>query len=116
MGWSVCGIPPSLTTPCYLFETTSPLQPRRWLNPKSFIYKPSESRTPFIALSDGVVTGPFSEESGAGGCRSSGRWPVPRVWATHPNPAWRPKQPSFWPPFSSNSAPDPPVGLAGASP
>jgi len=93
----------------------------RGLEHKSFIHNPLESKTRFIALSDGMVTGPFSGESGAGRCRSSGRWPVPRVWATHPNPAWRPKQPSFWPPFPPTlhrtllrAAPHPPRRLAVA--
>jgi len=68
-----------------------------------------------------MVTGRFSGESGAGRRRSSGRWPVPRVWATHPNPAWRPKQPSFWPPFPPTlhrtvlrASPEPPRRLAVA--
>jgi hypothetical protein len=39
----------------------------RRLEPKSFIYKPLERKTRFIALSDGMVTGPFSEGSGASG-------------------------------------------------
>jgi hypothetical protein len=37
----------------------------RRLEPKSFIYKPLESKTRFIALSDGMVAGPFSTGSGA---------------------------------------------------
>jgi hypothetical protein len=37
------------------------------------------------------------EGSRAKRCPGSGRLPVSRVWATHPNPAWHPKQPSLWP-------------------
>jgi hypothetical protein len=87
---------------------------------KSFIHKLLESKTRFIVPSDGMVTGHFSGEPGAGRCRSSGRWPVPRVWAAHPNPALRPKQPSFWPPFPPTlhgkllrAAPEPRRSLAG---
>jgi hypothetical protein len=36
--------------------------------------------------------------------------PVSRVSATHPNPAWRPKQSSLWPPVPPDPAPDPPAG------
>ena len=32
-------------------------------------------------------------------CPGSGPLPASRVSATHPNPAWRPKQPSLWPPI-----------------
>jgi len=71
----------------------------RSLEPKSFIYKPLERETRFIALSDGMVTGPFAEGSGARRHPGSGRWPVSRVSATHLNPAWRPKQASLWPLF-----------------
>ncbi len=67
----------------------------RSLEHKSFIYKPLDSKTRFIALSDGMVTGLFSEGSGARGCPGSGRLPVSRVSVTHPNPAWHPKQPSL---------------------
>jgi hypothetical protein len=86
---------------------------------KSFIYKPLDSKTRFIALSGRMVTGPFSEGSGARRCPGSGRLPIARVWATHPNPAWRPKQPSFWPAVPPNrhrtalrAAPHPPRSLA----
>ena len=71
----------------------------RRLEHKSFIYKPLEINTRFIALSDGMVTGLFSEGSGARGCPGSGRLPVSRASAVHPNPAWRAKQPSLWPPI-----------------
>jgi hypothetical protein len=41
----------------------------------------------FIALSDEMVFGPFSEETDVRRCPDSGRLPVSRVSATHPNPA-----------------------------
>jgi hypothetical protein len=47
-----------------------------------------------------MVTGLFSEGSGAKGCPGSGCLPVSRVWATNPNAAWRSKQPSLWPPIA----------------
>ena len=47
-----------------------------------------------LLFSDGMVTGLFSERSGASRCPGSGRLPVSRVSATHPNPAWRV---SLWP-------------------
>ncbi len=71
----------------------------RRLEHKSFIYKPLEINTRVIALSNGMVTGLFSEGSGARGCPGSGRLPVSRASAVHPNPAWRAKQPSLWPPI-----------------
>ena len=65
-----------------------------------------------------MVTGLFSEGSGAGGCPGSGRSPVSRVLATHPNPAWRPKQPSLRPPIPATrhqtlprAPPEPPRSL-----
>jgi hypothetical protein len=86
--------------------------------PKSFIDKPLESKTRFIALSGGMVTGLLSEGSGARRCPGCGRWPVSRVWATHPNPAWRPKQSSLWPAIAPilhqtvlRAAPEPPRSL-----
>jgi hypothetical protein len=88
----------------------------RRLEHKSFGYKPLESKTRFITLSDGKVTGLFSERSGPGRCPGSGRWPISRGSATHSNPAWRPKQPSIRAPYCSNPAPDRPAGRAGASP
>ena len=39
------------------------------------------------------------EGSRAKRCPGSGPLPVSRVSATHPNPAWHPKQPSLWPPI-----------------
>ena len=76
----------------------------------------------FIALSDGMVTGLCSEGSGASGsgarrCPGSGLGPVPRVSATSPNPAWRPKPLSRWPPIPPTlhqtvprAAPESPAG------
>src|ERR1035441_11032427 len=47
---------------------------------------------------------------GSGAKRSPGSGPLSgsRVSATHPNPAWHPKQSSLWHPGSSNPAPDRP--------
>ena len=53
-----------------------------------------ESKIRFIALSVGMVTVLSSERSGAERCPGSGPWPVPRVPATSPSPAWRPKPPT----------------------
>ena len=61
-----------------------------------------ESRIRFIAPSDGMVTGRSSEGSGVRRCPGSGPWSVPRVSATCPNPAWRPKPPSHCPPIPPN--------------
>jgi hypothetical protein len=47
------------------------------------------------------------EGSRAQRCPGSGPLPVSRVSATHPNPAWHPKQPSLVAPGSSNPAPEP---------
>src|ERR1039457_5429430 len=70
-----------------------------------------------IALSDGRVTGLFSEGSGPGRCPGSGGLPVFRVSTTHPIAAWRPNQPSllalYWK-GCSNRAPDRLRGRAGA--
>jgi hypothetical protein len=50
------------------------------------------------------------EGSRAKRCPGSGPLPVSRVSATHPNPTWRPKQSSLWPPAPPNPAPDRPAG------
>src|ERR1035441_5523442 len=83
---------------------------------KSFNYKPLESKTRFIALAEGMVIGLFSEEPGLGRCPGSGRVAVSHVSATHPNPAWRPKQPSLLAPLLLQPVRDRPAGRAGASP
>ena len=49
-------------------------------------------------------------------CPGFGPSPVSRVSATHPNPAWHPKQPSLWPPAPPTPAPDPPASLTVVSP
>jgi hypothetical protein len=41
----------------------------------------------------------WPEGSRAKRCPGSGPLPASRVSATHPNPAWRPKQPNLWPLF-----------------
>ncbi len=48
----------------------------RRLEHKSFIYKPLESKTLFLALSDGMVAWLFSEGSSASQCPGSGPLPV----------------------------------------
>ena len=58
----------------------------------------AERRKGFIALSGGMVTGLFTAGSSARRCPGSGPLPVSRASAIHPNPAWRPKQPSLRPP------------------
>ena len=61
----------------------------------------------------------FSEGSGFRRCPGSGRLRVSRVSATPPNAAWRPKQPSLWPPFPSprtRSSRGPRRSLPGVSP
>ena len=72
----------------------------RRLEHKSFISKPLETK-PGSALvpMEGLLGLP--EGSRAKRCPGSGPLPVSRVSATHPNPAWRPKQPNLWPPIPS---------------
>jgi hypothetical protein len=69
----------------------------RRLEYKSFISKPLDSATRFIALSDGRVTVP-TRKSRVERCTSFGTFPVSRVSANHPNPTWHPKPSSLRPP------------------
>jgi hypothetical protein len=63
------------------------------LRMKSTLSSHNQQLTPIF---EAMITGLFSEGSGARRCTGSRRLPVSRVSATHPNPAWRPKQPNLW--------------------
>jgi len=67
----------------------------RKLEHKSFFPSPLESKTRFIAFPMKWLLG-LPDGSRAKRCTGSGpSLPVSRVWATHPNPARRPKPSSL---------------------
>jgi hypothetical protein len=84
---------PSKVLPCFQWKLLC--LPRTPLRMRSTLPSHNQQLAPIF---EAMVTGLFSEGSGARRCISSRRLPVTGVSATHPNPAWRPKQPSCWPP------------------